>query len=104
MPSYSISLGNEARTLLYEDSLGTILFSFDIDAANGGKILILERPLSLLNKINAVKDNRTRTTQRIRLSQAFDRTREHLIRQGHQVKIWPDEFKALSELKAKVAH
>jgi hypothetical protein len=104
MSSYSISLGNEARTLLYEDSLGAILFSFDVDTASGGKFLILERPLSLLKEINAVKDNRTRTIQRTRLSLAFDRTREHLIQQGHQVKIWPDQFKTLTERKAKMTH
>src|SRR5215469_2482019 len=96
MPSYGVSLGNEARTLLYEDSLGTVLFSFDVDTAGGGKSLILERPLSRLSEINSIRDNRTRTTQRARLSLAFERTKEHLIQLGLQVKIWPDEFGTLA--------
>jgi hypothetical protein len=104
MPSFSISLGDEARTLLYEDSLGRILFSFDVDTARGGKFLILERPLTRLIEINALKNNRARITQRARLSLAFDRTREHLIQQGHPVKIWPDEFETLTEPKLKMAH
>jgi hypothetical protein len=80
-----------------------VLFSFDIDTASGGKFLILERPLSRLNEINAVKNDRTRTVQRARLSLAFDRTREHLMRQGHQVRIWPDEFETLTGPKSKTA-
>ena len=103
MPSYGVSLGNEARTLLYEDSLGTVLFSFDVDTAGGGKSLILERPLSRLSEINSIRDNRTRTTQRARLSLAFERTKEHLIQLGLQVKIWPDEFETSTEPNAKMA-
>jgi hypothetical protein len=102
MPSYSVSLGNEVRTLLYEDSLGTILFSFDVDRRDA-KFLILERPLNRLAELNTVKDNRTRKAQHARLNLAFERTREHLIGQGHQVKIWPDEFETLTEPKAKMA-
>ena len=103
MPSYSVSLGNVARTLLYEDAFGTILFSFDVDANNGESFVILERPLNRLSEINAVKDNRSKTSQRARVSLAFDRIREHLIRQGHQVKIWPDEFETSPKQKIKTA-
>ena len=101
MPFYSVSLGNEVRTLLYEDSLGTILFSFDVDRRDA-KFLILERPLSRLREINALTDDRARKTQRARLSLAFERTREHLVQLGHHVKIWPDEFEALPEAKPKI--
>jgi hypothetical protein len=80
MPSYSVSVGNVARTLRYEDAWGTILFSFDVDTADGGELLILERPLSRLNEINFAKDDRKKMAQRAQVSLAFDRTREHLIR------------------------
>jgi hypothetical protein len=104
MPSYNVSLGNVARTLLYEDALGTILFSFDLDATDAGKFVILERPLSRLNEINAVENCRTRTAQRARVSLAFERIREHLIQHGHQVKIWPDEFETSRAQKTKKTH
>ena len=92
MPSYSVNLGKVARTILYEDSFGSILFSFDIDTAGGRDFLILERPLGRLNDINAVDDERVKAAQRGRIIRAFDRTKQHLIEQGHQVKVWPDEF------------
>jgi hypothetical protein len=99
MPSYNVSLGKVARTLLYEDSLGTMLFSFDVDTTGDRKFVILERPLNRLNEIDTVKDDRKRTAQHERVRLAFDRTRQHLIQEGHQVKIWPDEFEKSPEQK-----
>jgi hypothetical protein len=92
MPSYSVNLGKVERTILYEDSFGTILFCFDLDTTDGRNFLILERPLSRLNEIDAVGDERVKAAQRGRVTRAFDRTKQHLIEQGHQVKVWPDEF------------
>jgi len=79
---YKVSLGRIARTLLYEDPQGTIRFGFDFDTANGQNILILERPA------NDPKG----TIEQSRIDLAFERTKQHLLKEGHQVKIWPDEF------------
>jgi hypothetical protein len=91
MPPYNVNI-EAARTILYEDSFGTILFSFDVDTTGGRNFLILERPLDRLNEINAVDDQRVKAAQHARVTRAFDRTKQHLIQQGHRVKIWPDEF------------
>jgi hypothetical protein len=101
MSSFSISLGNMERTLRYEDAFGTILFSFDVDTTGKRNFVILERPLNRLDEIDTVNDERKRTAQRERVNAAFDRTREHLVQQGHEVKIWPDEFEKGPARKTK---
>jgi hypothetical protein len=78
---YKVSLGHIARTLLYEDSQGIIRFSFDFDTTGGQNILILER-----------KEKSSVEIEQLRIETAFERTKQHLLKQGHQVKIWPDEF------------
>jgi hypothetical protein len=79
---YKVSLGKVARTILYEDSQGTILFTFDVDTAKEKNAVILERPAN----------NPRGTVEQSRIDLAFERTKQHLLTQGHQVKIWPDEF------------
>jgi hypothetical protein len=80
--SYKVSLGSIARTILYEDSQGVIRFSFDFDTSKGQNLLILERPAN--DPIGTIEQSR--------IDLAFERTKQHLLKQGHQVKIWPDEF------------
>lgn len=84
---YKISAGPVARTLLYEDSQGTILFTFDVDTTKEENAVILERPAESLKKAESIENEQSRTNL------AFERTKQHLLEQGHQVKVWPDEFK-----------
>jgi hypothetical protein len=90
---YKVSLGSIARTLLYEDSQGIIRFGFDFDTSEGKNILILERPVSGLKRIDSIEDEQLRVAEQARISMAFERTKKYLLEQGHQVKVWPDEFK-----------
>ncbi len=90
--NYKVSLGKIARTIIYEDSNGTFRFGLDFDTSAGQNILILERPVEAIKKICSIEDTDLRTTEESRLNLAFDRTKEHLIKKGHHVKIWPDEF------------
>jgi hypothetical protein len=92
--SYKVSLGSVARTILYEDSQGIIRFSFDFDTSEGQNALILERPVASLRRIDSIEDEQLRTAEQSRINSAFEGTKQHLLKQGHQVKIWPDEFEA----------
>lgn len=89
---YKVSLGKIARTIIYEDSNGMFRFGLDFDTSAGQNILILERPVEAIKKVGSIEDTVLRTAEESRINLAFERTRQHLIKQGHQVKIWPDEF------------
>jgi hypothetical protein len=89
---YKIRLGPIARTLLYEDSQGIIRFTFDFDTSDGKNILILEQPVSNVKRIESIENEQLQAAEQSRVSFAFERTKQYLLAQGHQVKVWPDEF------------
>jgi len=74
---YKISAGQIARTLSYEDSGGTLCFTFDVDSENGANIVILERHSKSL--IDA---------EQSRIDLAFERVKEYLVSRGYKVQIF----------------
>jgi hypothetical protein len=74
---YKVSVGRIARTLIYEDSQGTILFTFDVDADPKSKSVILER-----------KGKSLIEAEQLRINMAFERTKEYLLSCGYQVEIF----------------
>lgn len=76
-PEYTVALGSIARTLLYTDPKGTILFTFDVDSSEGRKKVILEWPSNSL--IHA---------EQMRINLAGQRIKEYLISIGYEVEDW----------------
>lgn len=74
---YKVNVGAIARTLLYEDSRGTIRFTFDIDTSKGEKTIILERPAKRLPE-----------AEQPRINLAFERTKQYLLSRGYQVEVF----------------
>lgn len=89
---YKVELGKIARTLLYEDSEGTIRFGFDFDTSGGQNILILERPSGTIMNTVSSEGGRSNEAEHSRVNVAFERTKQYLVSRGHNVKVWPDEF------------
>ena len=93
---YKVSFGRIAKTILYEDSFGTIRFGFDVspygDPSKGKWTIGLERPADQLKQADSIEDEQLRTTEQKRIETAFERVKEYLFSCGYQVKIWPDEF------------
>ena len=77
---YKVSVGSIARTLLYEDSDGTIRFTFDIDTSKTEGIIILELP----------RKNSIHTSQE-RFNLAVERVRQYLLSRGYRVDIFTGE-------------
>jgi hypothetical protein len=71
---YRVKFGNIARTLLYEDSKGTILFTFDVGPLAKPQTLFLERGNKALDQDEQQK-----------IDLALERTKEYLVSCGYQV-------------------
>lgn len=83
---YKIGFGSVARTLVYEDGLGVIIFAFDVNpvvdkATNMYRIYIGDRGLSTDYKM---MKNLT-ASGRDRVALAHQRTREFAISRGYLV-------------------
>jgi hypothetical protein len=76
-PDYKISFGAVARTLLYEDSEGTICFTFDVDTIKGQQTIILERYWKSMIE-----------SEQLRIDFAFERAKEYLASRGYKVEIF----------------
>ena len=65
---YKVSVGRIARTLIYEDSKGTLCFTFDVDPSPEAKTIILE-PFgkSLIE------------AEQLRIDMALDRVKQYLL-------------------------
>lgn len=74
---YKVSVGAIARTLIYEDSKGILVFTFDTDTSKPETTIILERPRTKLTEF-----------EQSRMDLAFERTRQYLFSCGYQVEIW----------------
>ena len=77
---HRVSFGKIARTLIYEDSLGSVLLTFDI----GDKIQSAQNTIILEHPGRSSPGN---DDQRIRT--AMDRAREYLVSCGYNVEIYP---------------
>jgi hypothetical protein len=83
---YKIALGSIARTFVYEDGLGVIIFAFDVNpvidkATNKYRIYIGDRGLGADYKM---MDNLT-ASGRDRVTLARQRTREFAMSRGYLV-------------------
>jgi hypothetical protein len=76
---YKVSFGKVTRILVYEDSLGSIRFTFDIGSKTqlGQSTIVLEHP----GRSSPESDER-------RISTAMDRVREYLVSCGYNVEIY----------------
>ena len=75
-PDYKVAFGSVARTLLYEDSLGTVRITFDLDTSAGQRTIILgSLPKDLL------------ATDRLRADAIVERTKKHLLSCGYMVAV-----------------
>jgi hypothetical protein len=75
-PDYKISVGEIARTFVYEDSQGRIRFTFDLETTDGKKLVFLERPGKSLIEL-----------EQVRIDLATERTKHYLVSRGYQVEI-----------------
>ena len=76
-PDYKISFGSIARTLIYEDARGTVLFTFDVDTENGRNCIILEPPSRELIE-----------AEQLRQDLALQRVKQHLVSKGYDVEVF----------------
>jgi hypothetical protein len=86
VPAFKVSFGRVAQTLLYEDSQGSILFTFDLSPTEpkGKWNLHLNRqPLTGEGK----KMSLTTTAEHERAVKALERTKEHVVSAGYFVEI-----------------
>jgi hypothetical protein len=74
---YKVSFGRIARTLIYEDSKGTLCFTFDVDTSNGKNTLILERMGKSLIE-----------AEQSRFDLALERAKQYLLSRGHEVEVF----------------
>jgi hypothetical protein len=75
MNNYTVKLGQKARTILYEDSYGTIKFTFDVDVSSEEKTVYLDpKPKTIIQ------------SEQTRIDLAYERTKEYLRSCGYQVK------------------
>jgi hypothetical protein len=88
MPNYKVSVGQIARTLLYEDSQGTICFCFDIEKS---KEPIKEEWTVFLGRQALTGDGKQVInpveSQRARIDLAFERAKEYLLSRGYRVEL-----------------
>jgi hypothetical protein len=92
IPDYKVSVGQIARTLLYEDSQGTICFCFDIEKS---KEPTKEEWTVFLGHQALTGDGKKVISpvgsQRERIDLAFERAKKYLLSRGYQVVISVDE-------------
>jgi hypothetical protein len=89
---YKVSVGKIARTLLYEDSQGTICFCFDVEKSKAptkeewtvflGRQALTGDGKKVINPIGS---------QYERIGLAIERTREYLLSRGYKVIVSNDE-------------
>lgn len=70
-----MSLGRIARTIVYEDSLGTLRYTFDVDTSKGQKAIALE------GIVNPPAGGEARNVL------GLDRVREYLVSLGYRVEV-----------------
>jgi hypothetical protein len=75
---YKVSFGRIARTIFYEDSKGSIPFTFDVDTSQGRNIIFLERSAEVSS-----------AEKRLREQIAAERTKQHLTSLGYEVRFFP---------------
>lgn len=85
---YKVSFGRTARTLLYEDSEGTILFTFDL-SGKGPKSLSLEGRV----------EKGAQPDKQARRNLAFERATQYLMSCGYEV----EDYDSIYKLKVKKA-
>ena len=73
-PEYNVRLGGVARTIFYEDTQGSICFTFDVETVNGQATIILERG-----------PETTVESERLRRNMASDKITQYLIGCGYKV-------------------
>jgi hypothetical protein len=74
---YRVDFGKIARTILYEDSKGTLCFTFDADSSTKPQTVFLER------QSNA----QLNPDEQLRIDLALNRTKEYLHSCGYQVQV-----------------
>jgi hypothetical protein len=76
-PDYTVTVGRIARTLLYKDARGTVLFTFDVDSSKGQNKIILEWPSKSLIE-----------AEQMRIDLARERIKKYLMARGYEVEDW----------------
>lgn len=81
---YKVTFGRTARTVVYEDQQGSIVFTFDMEPEEVGEekkwIVWLERSGEKLN-----------TDEQKRKDLAFERVKQYFVTCSYKIKIWPDD-------------
>jgi hypothetical protein len=93
IPDYKVTVGQIARTLLYEDSQGMICFCFDIEKS---KEPTKEEWTVFLGHQALTGDGKKVVNpvgvQRERIDWAFEKAKEYLLSRGYKVVISVDEL------------
>jgi hypothetical protein len=88
---YKVSFGKTARTLLYEDSNGTVRFGFDVNPSQEKSkekwTIELECPSNEYERIASIKNRQLWVAEQKRVDIAIERTKQYLISCGYLVKI-----------------
>jgi hypothetical protein len=82
--NYEVTVGCEARTLVYRDVLGTLVFTFDMDTVNGQKTIFLA-PIPMTEDFKEIKKSVLSKDELARVTLALERTTQYLLSRGYHV-------------------
>ena len=74
MSEYTVKFGSAVRTILYDDSYGTLKFTFDVDTSGGKKLLYLDPKMKTI--IGSEQE---------RIDLAYEKVKEYLGSCGYEV-------------------
>lgn len=81
--NFNISVGRIGRTLIYEDSTGKLIFTYDADTSKGqNKIILYEKPMTGDFKPLSLPLSEA-DIARVKL--AGNRIKEYLLSRGYQI-------------------
>ena len=88
MADHKVKIGEIARTVIYKDAQGDLIFGFDVEprdeSTEGQKgTLVLEWASAYPKRIDAIKDKTLRIAEGKRLKLAFERTKQYMISCGY---------------------
>ena len=82
--NYEVTVGCEARTLVYRDMPGKLIFTFDMDTVNGQKTIFLD-PIPLTEDFKEIKKSGLSKDELTRVALAVERTTQYLLSRGYHV-------------------
>lgn len=79
---FKVYFGRVGRSLIYEDSKGSFLFSFDFAMPNGKKIVVYKTKRT--GDLKPIPDDLFEA-DKVRIQLAFERVKEYVVSCGFQI-------------------